>query len=331
MCEYVDSSSRTDNQPDGSGSIATIATTGTSDLAETRTELTPHVGHHSGYDLARPEELFRKEEIELYLDLMISHLEQLSSDSEMTDKIQVDDSHHHQSLPTLSDNELAQIRTFLILTTPTDSGMDRLHNQYRFVDSQVCLDHIKQLRPPFDPEAVKKAIEDVGDTCSAQESSMQMCDMSDTQMMEVFRNNNLVSDNGIDEGVFDISKVNLWGVSFFNDKVWWEPRKSHFSSLVLTGSQPLYGVYQTSTQLLECLFKNKQIQCLKVERAQSLLGTIKSSFHVQLVTRLRVLEFSLKTQGEFLGDIKQALAVLIGMAPGLRELRVVWNELERWS
>ncbi|KAG0216564.1 hypothetical protein BGX33_012503 [Mortierella sp. NVP41] len=59
MCEYVDSSSRTDNQPDGSGSIATIATTGTSDLAETRTELTPHVGHHSGYDLARPEELFR--------------------------------------------------------------------------------------------------------------------------------------------------------------------------------------------------------------------------------------------------------------------------------
>ncbi|KAF9106860.1 hypothetical protein BGX29_008277 [Mortierella sp. GBA35] len=93
-------------------------------------------GYNQGVAFLEESMGLTREEIELYLDLMISHLEQLSSDSEMTDKIQVDDNHHHQSLPTLSDNELAQIRTFLILTTPTDSGMDRLHNQYRFVDSQ---------------------------------------------------------------------------------------------------------------------------------------------------------------------------------------------------
>ncbi|KAG9068391.1 hypothetical protein KI688_010659 [Linnemannia hyalina] len=78
------------------------------------------------------------EEIELYLDLMISHLEQLSS--KVTDKIQ--DSQKaggrggQEQLPILSDKELKSIQSYLIATTSTDSGIDQLHNQYRYVDSQ---------------------------------------------------------------------------------------------------------------------------------------------------------------------------------------------------
>lgn len=83
-----------------------------------------------------------REEIDLYLDLMISHLEKLSS--EVTDKMQ--DSQQgtgaegaegeQEQLPILNDGELARIQSNLVSTTPTDSGIDHLHNQYRYVDSQ---------------------------------------------------------------------------------------------------------------------------------------------------------------------------------------------------
>ncbi|KAF9152260.1 hypothetical protein BG015_005540 [Linnemannia schmuckeri] len=372
-------------------------------------ELSPHVGHHGGYDLVHPEEFFRKyraalllnlqmfkfsakgnnntlinrdrgeikagasiysqgiaflqmsmklgrEEIELYLDLMISHLEQLSS--EITDMFQDSQkaggrgpipgeaavSKEQEQLPILNDNELAMIQTYLIATTSTDSGIDQLHNQYRHVDSQghvqwICPYHMEQLRPNFDPEAVRKAIETAG-TYSAQDASIDMTNMSETKTLSIFGNTDLLRTNGVAEVALNMSKADWWANEAddarqwsFRKDFWFGLTKSHLTSLALIGYwEYSYRFLQTSAPLLNFLIENQQLQSLRVESAQGLLKPIKPTSHIESSTRLRVLDFTIDTDKD-IEDIKRALAMLVSSATGLRKLRIAWSELNQgeWS
>ncbi|KAF8935930.1 hypothetical protein BGZ47_009729 [Haplosporangium gracile] len=396
MCEFVEPAPRLVSYPSHAPVIDGVG-------------LTPHVGHHGGYDLIHPEEFFRKyqaalllnlqmfkfsakatnsavvsrdrgdikagastysqgvaflqmsmklgrEEIELYLDLMISHLEQLSS--EVSDNFQDSQkvggrgpasgeaaaSRKQEQLPTLNDNELTLIQSYLIATTPTDSGIDQLHNQYRHVDSQghvqwICLDHMEQLRPNFDPKAVRKAIETAG-TYSAQNVSIDISNMSETKTLSIFGNTDLLPTNGVAEMALNMSKADWWANEAddarqwsFRKDFWFGLTKSHLTSLALIGYwEYSYRFLQTSAPLLNFLIENQQLQSLRVESAQGLLKPIKPTSHIESSTRLRVLDFTIDTS-EDIEVIKRALAMLVSSATGLRKLRIVWNELNQggWS
>ncbi|KAF9547752.1 hypothetical protein EC957_007917 [Mortierella hygrophila] len=276
------------------------------------------------------------EEIELYLDLMISHLEQLSS--EVTDKIQ--DSQKaggrrgQEQLPILSDKELKSIQSYLIATTSTDSGIDQLHNQYRYVDSQghvqwICLDHMEQLRPNYDPEAVMKAIKSAG-MYSAQDASLDMTDMSVPSTLSVFSNTDLFLTNGVAEMTLNLSKAD-WATRI--NEFWLGLQRCQLTSLVLTGSKDYsYPYFQSSVPLLDFLLVNLQLQSLRVESAQGLLKDIKPVFQIHPSARLRVLDVTIDTDKD-VEDIKRALAMLISSATGLRKLRIAWNDLNQggWS
>jgi hypothetical protein len=289
----------------------------------------------------------RREEIEHYLDLMISHLERLSS--EVTDKIQESQKTGSEAtggleqLPILNDDELTRIQSYLVATTPTDSGIDQLHNQYRYVNSRghvqwICLNHMEQLRPGFDPEAVRKAINLVG-TYSAQDASLNMTNMGDPKTLKIFDETDLLPTNGVAEVAVDMSKVDWWSMAnvtmryFFMATFWSGLKKNHLTSLALTGSKDYTDPSaQASVPLFDFLLANQQLQSLRVESAQGLLKHIKPAFHTQPLTRLRVLDFTVDTDKD-VEDIKRALAVLVGNATGLRKLRIVWNELNLggWS
>lgn len=298
-----------------------------------------------------------REEIELYLDLMISHLEQLSS--EVTEKTQdsqkaggrgteagagVGIVRAQEQIPILSDKELKLIQSYLIATTSTDSGIDQLHSQYRYVDSQghvqwICLNHMKQLRPSYDPDAVRKAIESTG-MYSAQGSSIDMTDMSVPSTLSVFSNTDLLPTNGVAEMAVNMSKADWWASRineinkcFFRDDFWLGLMRCQLTSLVLTGSRDYaYPYFQSSVPLLDFLLVNQQLQSLRVESAQGLLKTIKSGFQIHPSARLRVLDFTIDTDKD-VEDIKRALAMLVGSATGLRKLRIAWNDLNQggWS
>ncbi|KAG0367563.1 hypothetical protein BGX24_003174 [Mortierella sp. AD032] len=290
----------------------------------------------------------RREEIELYLDLMISHLEQLSS--EVTDKIVSAGTaagvtgDNQEELPILSDEELGLIRSFLVPTTPTDSGMDELHNQYRVVDKKghvqwICVNHMKERLPNFDPESIKNAIGITG-TYTAQEASIEMTGLSDIETLKPFSKFNLLSNSGVQEIIFDLSMAEwwsehlpaAWGFGTSRQELWWGISNCQPISLALIGSKHLppslpFNRNLTPGPLLELLLKNQQMQCLRIENAQGLLKDIKPDVHVQKFERLRVLEFTIQQITIDVEIIKQALTVLVGSAPGLCRLRIVWNDL----
>ncbi|KAG0275086.1 hypothetical protein BGZ95_009197 [Linnemannia exigua] len=353
MCEYVESSSSTPSP------VSTTYGISTTTVGTKQGSLVPHVGHHGGYDLAKPEEFFRKYraalllnlkmfkgDIELYLDLMISHLEQLSS--EVTDKVVSAGKEmgaagdNHEELPILSDEELGLIRSLLVPTTPTDSGMDELHNQYRVVDKKghvqwICLHHMRERLPNFDPESIKNAIGIAG-TYTAQEASIEMTDLSNVGTLKPFNQFHLLSNSGVQEIIFDLSKAEWWseytaqGFGFSRQELWRGISNCQPTSLAFTGHQqfPSYVPFDrslTTGPLLELLLKNQQMQCLRIENAQGLLKHIKPDIHVQKFGRLRVLEFTIQPSTFDVENIKQALAVLVSSAPGLCKLKIVWDDL----
>ena len=298
-----------------------------------------------------------REEIELYLDLMISHLEQLSS--EATDKTQ--DSQKaggtgtgtgagvgavggQEQSPILSDKELKLIQFYLIVNTSTDSGIDQLHNQYRYVDSQghvqwICLNHMEQLRPDYDPEAIRKVIESAG-IYSAQDASLDMTDMSIPSALRVFGNTDLFPTNSVAEMTLNMSKADWWASGIneikqcsFRDEFWLGLMKCQLISLALTGSRDYaYPYFQSSVPLLDFLLGYQQLQSLRVESAQGLLKNIKPTFQIHPSARLRVLDFTIDTDKD-VEDIKWGLVTLVGSVTRLRKLRIAWNDLNQggWS
>lgn len=300
-----------------------------------------------------------REEIELYLDLMISHLEQMSS--EVADKTQVSQNAGgrgtgtgagvgvrvlggQEQLPILSDKELKLIQSYLIATTSTDSGIDQLHNQYRYVDSQghvhwICLNHMKQLRPNYDPEAVRKAIASVG-MYSAQDASLDLTNMGVPSTLSVFSNTDLFPNNGVAEMTLNMSKADWWATRidetkkcFFRDDFWLGLTRCQLTSLALTGSRDYaFPYFQSWVPLLDFLLVNQQLQSLRVESAQGLLKNIKPECQIHPSARLRVLDFTIDTDKD-VENIKRALAMLVGSATGLRKLRIAWNDLNQggWS
>lgn len=294
-----------------------------------------------------------REEIELYLDLMISHLEQLSS--EVTNEIQ--DSQKaggrgagvgaeggevtdQEQLPILTDKELKLIQSYLIATSSTDSGIDQLHNQYRYVDSQghvqwICLSHMKLLRPNYDPEAVGKAIESAG-MYSAQDASLNMTDMSMPNALSVFSDTNLIPTYGVADVTLNMSKADWWASSinetkscFFRDDFWFGLMRYRLTNLSLTGSRDYeFPYFQSPVPLVDFLLVSQQLQSLRVESAQGLLKTIKPPLQIRPSPRLRVLDLTIDTDKD-VEDIKRALAMLVGSATGLRKLRIAWNDLNQ--
>ncbi|KAF9927312.1 hypothetical protein FBU30_003341 [Linnemannia zychae] len=380
MCEYVDPlvspplnhQSRSSLSPDVSTSLK-AAENGHGDLA-------PHIGHHDGYDLAKPEVFFstyravlllnmqmfkfsaksydnlngrektestysqsiaflqtslslKEEEIELYIDLMISYLEQLSS--EVTDKIQVYDSEIETEsvgpLPILNEKELAKIKSFLVPTTLVDAGIDRLHNQYRFVDSEghvqwICFTHMRQFYPKFNPTDLSNAIVGKG-VYNPQEASVDMFDMSDSKITEVFSQTNLIRENGLAEIIFDMSKATWWSSSEWGRASFWNGLShTQITSLTLTGSLLSFRTNLRPNSIFKLLDSNKRIQCLRIMHAQDQLMQIKFN---QKFERLRVLEFSIESTKDDQENIKNALLNLINSSPKLKKLKIFWSKLDQ--
>ncbi|KAG9068392.1 hypothetical protein KI688_010660 [Linnemannia hyalina] len=188
---------------------------------------------------------------------------------------------------------------------------------------------MEQLRPNYDPEAVRKAIESSG-MYSAQNASPDMTDMSVPITLSVFSSTYLFSTNGVAEMTLNLSKTN-WASRI--SEFWLGLMRCQLTSLVLTRSRDSASPYfQSSVPLLDFLLVNRQLQSLRVESAQGLLKDIKPAFQIHPFARLRVLDVTIDTNKD-VEDIKRALAMLVGSATGLRKLRIAWNDLNQgeWS
>ncbi|KAF9903146.1 hypothetical protein EC991_004129 [Linnemannia zychae] len=382
MCENVEPSPSSPPSASATGVVATMATT----VGARKGSLVPHVGHHGGYDLAKPEEflckyraalllnlqMFKfsamsnsasngatiytqglaslqwsmnlsKEEIELYLDLMISHLEQMSSEVTVKPISGVGTGaaggDHQEELPILSNDELSLIRSFLVPTTPTDSGMDELHNQFRIVDEKghvqwICVHHMKG-RLPFQPEVIKKLIGPNGNY-TVQEASIEMTDLSNSSALEPFDMFFLISRSGVEELIFDLSKAEWWEKLAYWENVpgrkelWSGINNCRPTSLALTGSKAYpSNMADRSHPLVDLLLKNQQLQCLRIENAYGLLKLFNQDIHLQKFDRLRVLEFTIQRSPWDVECIKQALILLVKSTPGLQKLKLVWEDLSK--
>lgn len=71
---------------------------------------------------------------------------------------------------------------------------------------------MEQLRPSFDPEAMRKAINHVG-TFSAQNVSLHMSNMFDLKALKVFDETDLLPTNGVAEVTLNMSKSDWWSNS----------------------------------------------------------------------------------------------------------------------
>ncbi|KAG0205945.1 hypothetical protein BGX28_002537 [Mortierella sp. GBA30] len=299
----------------------------------------PRHGYYQGLDLLQRELDMPREQVEYHLDLMISHLQQLTSGFEAAEHAKAsiegdmspwDVERGAKKLPHLDSDELSRLPSFIIRPSPTKTGFEECHNLYRHFGKNgniqwVCLIHFCELHPQFDPKLVRTHTEGYG-LYTAQYGFISARPRSSKMASQLF------STEIMKAGCLsDVSIQLAWDVTSKDIRALQEACvKFKLVSLSLSGDGLRIATAAHSESLLGIL-SSDSIRRFVLDNAHEVLKHMAPLLITRRPMALRILNLRLDIKEGALSTVMTGLLRIILNCPKLQALQIIWDELDKVS